>query len=281
MESNPESRDDMEKIVIEERNKPPSQAEARKWAKSHPNTACKICKENNLTCIPLESRVHCNTPTCKNSTTGLCSRYDDALFERLVKRFPSLERSTFDEILSRLPPLSFPDANSTPSTSSAQDSELPNKRGVISFKRKTPPTNSVPDSSSEVARLPPNYNPYAFYLEYPTHSAGASLVRNPHPSFENPEMQALKQTLDDQMKENGVLKAKLEETSSAEASLKDSNQSLEKAKAEAEAIIQNLREELEKKDANCKAADTRTREATILREGIEKGIMIFVDRKQS
>ncbi|KAK0243872.1 hypothetical protein EDD85DRAFT_805826 [Armillaria nabsnona] len=268
MESNPLSKADIEKIVIEEGIKPLSQAEARKWAKVHQNSACRVCKEKNLPCALLENRVHCNTPACKTSGRP-CSKHDDELFERLVKRLPSLERSVFDEILlSRLVP-SFSDSNSA-STSSAQE-RPPNhlKSGnVISFKRRTPPTNAASEAVSEAAR--PYQNPYAGYL--PTYySTGVPLNLDPQTSFEI-QMQALKQQLDDQVKENGVLKAKLEVMGSTEARLKDSNQQLEKAKADAESIIQDLRGALESKEADHKAADTRTREATILREGIEKAL---------
>ncbi|KAK0434716.1 hypothetical protein EV421DRAFT_1989368 [Armillaria borealis] len=234
--SNPMSEDDIKKIVIEEGNKPLPQAEARKWAKAH-----------------------CPLQACKAS--GRCSKSDDELFERVVKRVPSLERSVFDEIqLSRSIP-SFSDSNSalTASTSSAQERPPNNlKSGAISFKRWTPPTNAASEAVSEAARS--YQNPYAGYLS----------------SFEI-QMQALKRQLDDQVKENGVLKVKLEVIGSTEASLKgkisDSNQQLEKAKADAEAIIQNLRGVLESKEADHKAADTRTREATVfLREGTEKAL---------
>ncbi|KAK0187733.1 hypothetical protein F5146DRAFT_1060391 [Armillaria mellea] len=263
MESNPLSKDEIEKIVIEEGIKPLSQAEARKWAKTHQNAkqACKVCKEKNLPCTPLESRVHCNTPACKASGRP-CSKYDDELFERLSKRVPSLERSVFDELLlSRLAP-SLSDSNSafTASTSSTQERPPNNlKASIISFKPWTPPTNAVSEVVSEAAR--PYQNPYAGYL--PTYySAGVPQ----HPDPREIQIQTLKKQLDDQVKENGVLKAKLEDY-----------QQLEKAKAEGEAIIQNLREALEREEDDHKAADIRTREATILREGIEKVLRVELE----
>ncbi|KAK0504338.1 hypothetical protein EDD18DRAFT_1412818 [Armillaria luteobubalina] len=164
MEFNPLSKDDIEIIVTEERNRPLSQAEERKWVKTHQNSS-----------------------------------------------------------------------------------------GVISFKRRTPPTNAASETVSEAAR--PCQNPYAGYFPtyYPTNL-------DPQPSFEI-QIQALKQQLDDQVKENGALKAKLD----------DSSQQLEKAKADGEARFKvDLRKALESKEADHEAEDTRAREAMILREGIEK-----------
>ncbi|KAG7445635.1 uncharacterized protein BT62DRAFT_169117 [Guyanagaster necrorhizus] len=253
MEHSQESKDEIEKAVIEERSKPLPRVEAQKWAKSHPDTTCKICKEHNLPCAPLESRVHCNTPACRNSDKA-CSKYDDELFKRIVGRFPSLQRSAFDEILSRLPPLSLSDLN--PALVAARTSSAPEpspNKSTVSFKQKTPPTNPAPDSASEAAQLPPNFNPHAFYVGYSVSSTEPTLDPNLQSSFFDPsQVQVLAQKITDLLEENGALKAKLEEANSAEAVLNDSNQNLEKVKADTETMIQGLREALERTEAEHK-----------------------------
>ncbi|KAK0462080.1 uncharacterized protein EV420DRAFT_146913 [Desarmillaria tabescens] len=95
------SRDfpEIARIILEERDKGPKDWERNKWAKANKHLVCATCKENNVECIPLDSRIYCNSLVCKKSDR-LCSKFNDELYDRIAKRVPTLERTAFDDVMS-------------------------------------------------------------------------------------------------------------------------------------------------------------------------------------
>ncbi|KAK0441704.1 hypothetical protein EV421DRAFT_1812336, partial [Armillaria borealis] len=86
-------------IILEERNKGPTDWFGRQWAGANKHLVCATCKENKVECIPMDTRIHCNSSVCKQSDKP-CSKFNDELYDRIVKRVPNLDRATFDDVMS-------------------------------------------------------------------------------------------------------------------------------------------------------------------------------------
>ncbi|PBK97278.1 hypothetical protein ARMGADRAFT_1009324 [Armillaria gallica] len=86
-------------IILEERNKGPTDWFGRQWAGANKHLVCTTCKENKVECIPMDTRIHCNSSVCKQSDKP-CSKLNDELYDRIAKRVPNLDRATFDDVMS-------------------------------------------------------------------------------------------------------------------------------------------------------------------------------------
>ncbi|KAG7445637.1 uncharacterized protein BT62DRAFT_169561 [Guyanagaster necrorhizus] len=86
-------------VILEEKAKGPSEWERRQWAKANRHLVCATCKENNVECEPMETRIPCNSSVCKQSERA-CSKFRDELYDRIIKRVPTLDRAMFDEVMS-------------------------------------------------------------------------------------------------------------------------------------------------------------------------------------
>ncbi|KAK0243875.1 hypothetical protein EDD85DRAFT_1017652 [Armillaria nabsnona] len=80
-------------IILEERNKGPTEWAGRQWAGANKHL------ENKVECIPMDTRIHCNSSVCKQSDKP-CSKFNDELYDRIAKRVPNLDRATFDDVMS-------------------------------------------------------------------------------------------------------------------------------------------------------------------------------------
>ncbi|KAK0504335.1 hypothetical protein EDD18DRAFT_1133128, partial [Armillaria luteobubalina] len=86
-------------IILEEKNKGPTDWLGRRWAGANKHLVCATCKENGVECIPMDTRIQCNSSVCKQSDKP-CSKFNDELYDRIVKRVPNLDRATFDNVIS-------------------------------------------------------------------------------------------------------------------------------------------------------------------------------------
>ncbi|PBK75206.1 hypothetical protein ARMSODRAFT_510871 [Armillaria solidipes] len=131
-------------IILEERNKGPTDWFGRQWAGANKHLVCATCKEKNVDCIPMDTRIHCNSSVCKQSDKP-CSKFNDELYDRIVKRVPNLDRATFDDIPARRPSSKYASAskrlpvqNSTSSDESvsAKSNSTPSNRRIQTLSQK-------------------------------------------------------------------------------------------------------------------------------------------------
>ncbi|KAK0187738.1 hypothetical protein F5146DRAFT_1060417 [Armillaria mellea] len=228
-------------IILEEKNKGPTDWFGRQWAGANKHLVCATCKENKVECIPMDTRIHCNSPVCKQSDKP-CSKFNDELYDRIVKRVPNLDKATFDDVMS--PQKS---AESTGLSLKIPARRPSNKSTSAPASKRVPVQNST--SSDEVSLL-------KFLTRfYPNFVLQSVSVKSS--CTHNSGIQTLSQKFEAKSRENDELQDELTQLKA----------DWEKQQSETEAEIQALKAELDTTKAACTAANERAnREANLRRE---------------